>query len=324
MLMTKIIINKKKIIDNYKYYKKKDQITICVVKSNGYGTNIKKIVSILSKNNIDHYAVFTLKEARQIRKINKDCFILLLNSVESTNLKFCIENNITITINSFEDYKMLINYHYQGGVHIKYDTGMHRYGVNKSELYKIVNDNKLFINGIFSHLIGGKEYIKEIKSQIETFDKTLMKIDTRNMLIHITSTNSCDIVKSKYQNAIRIGMGLYGFINHINPAISLRLPICMKKKIQKNECCSYNNSFIAGDDGYIYVIPLGYHNMLLPNTKINVKGFKNAGDICMNCLLLFSKKLYRKKAITLNGYDLLKICKDNSYSIYWLLSSFIS
>ena len=56
----------------------------------------------------------------------------------------------------------------------------------------------------------------------------------------------------------------------------------------------------------------------------NCGSWVDDGDICMNCLLLFSKKLYRKKAITLNGYDLLKICKDNSYSIYWLLSSFIS
>jgi calcineurin-like phosphoesterase len=47
MLKPKIIIDKEKIIENYNYYKESSQITICVVKSNGYGITIDKIVSIL-------------------------------------------------------------------------------------------------------------------------------------------------------------------------------------------------------------------------------------------------------------------------------------
>lgn len=324
MLKPKIIIDKEKIIENYNYYKERNQITICVVKSNGYGITIDKIVSILSKNKINHYAVFTINEAKKIRKINKNCFILLLNSIEKKDLKYCLENNITITINSINDYNILIKNKYKGNVHIKVDTGMHRYGITENELLKIINKGKLSINGIFSHLIGGEDYYEEIKKQVNLFDSILSKIDLTNYLIHITSSNSCKIIKSKYQNAIRIGMGIYGFCTHINPALKLYLPISLKKRISKNEYCSYNKSFIAKEDGYIYIIPLGYHNMMLPKTKIILKDFINAGDICMNCLILYSKKNQRKKAITLNGYDLLKICKDNNYSIYWLLSSFTS
>ena len=324
MLKAKLIINKKKIIENYNYYKEINHTTICVVKGNAYGTNIINIVKLLAKYEVKHFAVFSLKEAKQIRKINKDYFILLLNSIEAKDLKYCFKNNITLSINSIKDYNLLIANNYQGFVHIKLDTGMHRYGVNKTEFLNIIKDNILNINGIFSHLIGNSSYYKEIKKQVDLFDDILSNIDTSNYLIHITSTNSCKIIKSKYQNAIRIGMGLYGFSDHLNPALSLYLPITLKREIKKGEYCSYNNSFIAKENGFLYVIPLGYYNSLLPSTKISLKGFINAGNICMNCLTLFSKKEYTKKAITLNGYDLLKLCSDNNYSIYWLLSSFTS
>lgn len=324
MLKPKLIIHENKLIENYNYYQNFSETVICVVKSNGYGTNITRLVSILLKNGANYFAVFSLKEALAIRKINKDCFILLLNSVEKEDLLTCFNNKLTISINSYKDYQMLLNQNYQGNAQIKFDTGMHRYGVSKQELLKIIKQNKIKISGIFSHLIGGQENYLDIQRQVRLFDETLEKIDTKDLLIHICSTNSCPIISSKYQNAIRIGMGLFGVTNHINPAFSIYLPISLKRFIRKNKSCSYNKSFITPSDGYLYIIPLGYYNFLLPDTKIAFKGFINAGKICMNCLILFNKFNYRKKAITLSGYDFINLCKYNNYSPYWLLSSFTS
>lgn len=324
MLEPYISLNRKKLYENIEYYKEQGETQIIVVKSNGYGVGIKRLVKALLECKINHFAVFTLKEAKKIRNIDKQCFILLLNSIEKNDLTYCYRQNITISINSYEDYLMLKRNRYKGYAHLKLDTGMHRYGVNEEEFYKIIRDNTLNITGIFSHLVGGIDEYPYIKKQADLFDSVLDKIDTSKYLIHICSTNSCKIIKSKYQNAIRIGMGIFGLMNHLNPCISLHLPITLKRAIKRNEYCSYNLSFKAEKDGFLYVIPLGYHNLFLPNTKIKINGFINAGNICMNCLILYSEKNIEKKAITLSSYDLIKISLDNNYSLYYLLSSFTS
>lgn len=323
MKHAKLFVNYQKLLENYKYYKNDIDTIICVVKSNAYGCSLKNIVSFLLNNNINHFAVFTLYEAIQIRRISNKCFILLLNSIEKKDIEQCKALDITISINSMDDYKIVKDNTYIP-VHIKIDTGMHRMGVSPKEFKEIINDNKLNITGIYSHLVGGINNINYLKKQINLFDSLLKDIDRTKYLIHICSSSSAKIIKSKYQNAIRIGLGLYGFSELNNPCISIKLPIVCKRTIKKNEYCSYDCSFKALENGYLYVIPIGYHNWLMPNTKIQIKDFVNAGKICMNYLVLYSTKNYTKKAITLNGYDLIKICKDNNYSIYWLLSSFTS
>ncbi len=319
----KLLINYSKLLENYNYYRTENETIICVVKSNAYGCSLNKIVSFLLNNGVQHFAVFTLKEAIQIRKLSNSCFILLLNSIEKKDLKKCQDLNITISINSILDYNLVKNTP-NISVHIKIDTGMHRVGVTSYEFKEIIANKKIKITGIFSHLVGGADNICYLKRQINLFDYLLKNIDKTKYLIHICSSSSAKIIKSKYQNAIRIGLGLYGFNELNNPCLKIELPITYKKVIKENEYCSYNCSFKAPKKGYLYIIPTGYHNWLLPNTKIKVQDFVNAGSICMNWLILYSTKNYTKKVITLNGYDLIKICKDNNYSIYWLLSSFKS
>lgn len=322
MKKAKIHIDKRKFKENYNYYANGKNNIIFVVKSNGYGCDINKITHLLLNEGANYFAVFTIKEALKIRKISSNSNILILNSIEEKDIHICEKNNFTVTINTLDDYLLLKKTNLS--VHIKIDTGLHRLGLYKEEFDIVFNDKSLNIKGIFSHLVGGKENIEYLTKQIETFDKIISHIDHDKYLIHICSSSSFNLVKSKYQNTVRIGMGIYGFSSFLNPCISLSLPIISKKEIKKNEYCSYDCSFKTSEDGFLYVIPIGYSNWLSPIIKLNYNGFEVAGKICMNTTILFSKNDYKRKVITLNGYDLINICNYNNISIYWLLSSFSS
>ena len=56
----------------------------------------------------------------------------------------------------------------------------------------------------------------------------------------------------------------------------------------------YQGEMVTLEPGYLYLIPLGYHNWLYPEFKLKFNNFINAGKICMNCLSLFSKNLYNR------------------------------
>lgn len=324
MKKARIIIDKIKLKENYHYYSRGTEKVIFVIKSNGYGCGINKIAKLLLNEGAKYFAVFTIKEAIKIRKISPNSFILILNSIEKKDIFICEKYNLTICINSIDDYLLIKKTKCYLPIHIKIDTGLHRLGLSEDEFNHVFNDKSLNITGIFSHLVGGKNNLDYLKKQIDTFDRIISLINHDNYLIHICSSSSFEIIKSKYQNAIRIGLGIYGFSNYFNPCISISLPIISKKQINANEYCSYDCSFKTPSTGYLYVLPIGYSNWLSQNIIFNYKDFVTAGKICMNTTILFSKNNLQKKVITLDGYDLIKLCHYNNISIYWLLSSFAS
>ena len=108
---------------------------IGVIKGNGYGLGIAKIANILIENEINILAVSTLEEAMELKKAEIEADILLLGgTAEKEELTELIENNIIITISSFEDidtiekiYEEKNNTELEIKAHIKIDTGFNIY-----------------------------------------------------------------------------------------------------------------------------------------------------------------------------------------------------
>jgi Alanine racemase len=117
---------------DYKYY-------IAVLKGNAYGHGMK-VVNQIVENGFNYIAVFSINDALEIRKYNKNIPILLLCPILLEKLDIAKDNNLTITVHDINYLKELVKLNYKLKIHLKLDTGMNRLGFkDKAEVVYAVN-----------------------------------------------------------------------------------------------------------------------------------------------------------------------------------------
>ena len=309
----------KKEYSDYEYY-------FGVVKGNAYGHG-DYIVNGLIEAGINYLAVSSLEEALSIREYNKEISILVLEPINIKFLDICIENNITITLCDYEYYKELIKYMELSKlkIHLKIDTGMNRLGIdNKVYITEIVNDNRLNIEGIYTHFATSGYIDKHWDNQLEKFKYLTGDIDLSKIkIVHLGRSNTLTTHKKlSFCNGIRLGIVMYGFDNKINlgtgikgivrryknkltrkinniseptetnlkvdTAFSLYTEVMQVKKCKKGSFVGYGANYKLESDSYIAVLPIGYFDGVnnFKHVVINNKIYDIIGDACMDMIMV--------------------------------------
>jgi len=294
--------NVKKITSKYKNY----QYYIGVVKANAYGHG-DYIINDLIKGGINYLAVSSLEESLSIRKYNKDIPILVLEPVNLDYLNIVIENKITITIDSLNYAKSLLEQQLPSKlkIHIKLDTGMNRLGIkNKKEVTTTINllkENKnIILEGIYTHI--GTSGINDIyyDQSINKFIELTSNINLSEIpIVHLN--RSITLVHHQiypFETGVRLGIIMYGFNQSIpNPtgikkikrnllikklgisesilyndldlktAFSLYSEIISIRKVSKGEYVGYGANYIAKEDIIVGTIPIGYYDGITSSMK---------------------------------------------------------
>ena len=295
--------NIKNYFNNYEYY-------FGVVKGNAYGHDIH-IIDYLIKSGINYLAISSLEEALKVRKINKDIPILCLEPIDLEYLNICLENNITIVIHDYEYYKELIKKNIDKNlkVHLKIDSGMNRIGLKDknqiNEIYKeLLNNDNIFLEGIFTHLATTGISDKYWDEQVSKFKYLIKDIDLNKIpIVHMArSIAFLDHPKIDICNGIRMGIAMYGYdpnpierndfksklkkikakirikkynisptVNkspvELKPAFSLYSEIMQIKYVKKGEFVGYGAGYIAQEDIIIGTIPIGYDDGIFRKSK---------------------------------------------------------
>ena len=154
-----------------------DNTKFCaVVKDDAYGHGIVQVASKIY-NTVDMFAVKNIEEAKKLRYGGIDKDILILIPVNEKEIYDALRFNFTLTIASFCDAKALLNVVKKSGqkvkVHIKFNTGMNRQGIDSIEELKYViefllKNSCIFIEGLFSHF-ACPEKRKKRKKQVDKF-----------------------------------------------------------------------------------------------------------------------------------------------------------
>ena len=136
-----------KTYSGYKYY-------FGVVKANCYGHG-EYLVNKMIESGINYLCTSSLEEALSIRKFNKDIPILCFGYISPDNFKIVEENNITITIISYEYFKEVKDTKYKVKAHLKINSGMNRLGVKDKnevkEIYDTLKDSNIYLEGVYTH-----------------------------------------------------------------------------------------------------------------------------------------------------------------------------
>src|SRR3989338_562943 len=132
-LRTRLEIDRKAIFNNYKIFRallsKKTKL-MAVVKSNAYGHSLLDFSKEMQRLDADWLGVVSIVEALALRREGISLPILVLGYTFPERFKEAAENDISITVSTFENLdaatKFKFNLKRRLKIHIKVDTGMHR------------------------------------------------------------------------------------------------------------------------------------------------------------------------------------------------------
>lgn len=313
-------------LDNIRYNLKniknllKEDTKICgVVKANAYSHGAVQISKFLERENVDYLAVSRLEEGLELRQNDINLPILCLGYIPNDSIENAIENDISLTIFSYETAKLAseiaINLNKQAKFHIKIDTGMSRIGfmVNESSINEIINISKLknvFIEGIFTHFATADEKNKSFTyNQVEKFKFVLERLKDENIDIpikHVSNSAAIMDCKDLNLNMVRCGIILYGHypsedvnkdIIDLKPAMSLKTRVSHIKELNKDIGISYGLKYSTLENERIITIPIGYadgFSRMQEKPKVYIKDleFDVVGRICMDqCMVRVDKDI---------------------------------
>jgi len=276
----KVNINRLK--SNFTYLKSKLKTKtkiIAVMKAYAYGHGDIILAKKLEEFGVHALWVADFEEGSRLRENGVQIPIIIANPGAKSTKKI-IENNLDVVIYNFKLLQLYGELNKEICIHIKFNTGMNRYGFNPDEIELLakvlLKYPKLKIQSICSHLAATDNPKKDefTNKQFLVFDRictTFFQELGYEVDRHILNTNGVlRFAKNEYE-MVRLGIGLYGIAddNHLQQISTLKSVVAQVRKITQGDQIGYNASFVAATDMQIGIIPFGYADGL--NRKLSAK-----------------------------------------------------
>ncbi|MBT3253267.1 MAG: alanine racemase [Candidatus Marinimicrobia bacterium] len=262
------------ITQNYTYFQKRvhPAQVIPVVKANAYGHGATEITQHLhTKLGVETFAVATIEEAQELAALFPEISILIFSRVFPSELHSVPENAI-LTVGSMEDAQALLNSDVPRiRVHLNINTGMNRIGLSSQEAIELISskDSHLQIEGVYSHF-SSSDTVSEIaytnqNREFHAIAEKLLTIGFQGM-IHIANSAAGLHEQQNPYDAIRLGIGLYGYDTtpdgehqgSLKPAMTIKAPLIRVARIQASESVSYAEKWQTSIDTNIGTLRIGY------------------------------------------------------------------
>lgn len=301
--------------NNYRSLIKKETGVIAMVKADAYGTGAVEVSRTLQAQGADYLAVAVVEEGVQLRRAGISMPVMVLNPIAS-NYNALIEYNLEPTVFSTDELEKLnlyLNNWHNGRdrlkIHVKLDTGMHRFGFQEEQLdglsTLLTNSPRVEVATIFSHLATADCPTQDDYTvmQLENFERMSSHLISRlgyTPRRHILNTAGI-LTHPEYQyDYVRLGIGLYG-ISPIdgNRAVKLQTVGTLSTRISalqhrhEGDTVGYSRRGKITGEAIIATLPVGYADGLprrLGNGNISflVNGVMcpTVGNICMDICMI--------------------------------------
>lgn len=281
-----------------------DVAVMPVIKANGYGHGAVAIAPTLMECGATYLAVATLSEALDIKEAHPDYPLFILGHTPDRFLHYIVENDITQTVFSLAQVRILGDLAKKAGktakVHVKLDTGFHRLGCMptpeyEEEVYQMFQVENVEVEGIFSHLALAGE--AENEQQFGLFTDFTDRLKQRGCTFryeHIADSIACVDYPQYRLNMIRPGALIYGMIGFhighlpVEQCLTFRTAISQLHTLEEGEGLSYDYAWKAPRKSVIATLPFGYADGYPRNMRdkgyVTIQGIKCpiVGVICMD------------------------------------------
>lgn len=311
---------------------------ILVVKANAYGHGDVEVCRYAKEHcHIDFFAVSSLDEALHVHHAVAPAHILILGYTDPAHIQTLIANRISATVPSFAYAQQLPDVCDGLRVHIKVDTGMNRLGCRDSEEVKrtiaLLERKHCTIEGIFSHYASSDDNTAFSQLQQKRFLSLLDELPHPIPYVHLANTDGALDYPDSRTNAIRVGLGAYGYStrHELQPALSLFSKIAMVKQVPPHQPISYGCTYTTSTTEWIATLPIGYADGWIRANQGRTAWCNGAyvpfvGRICMDqCMVRLPDELPVGTIVELLGsHSLLQTAADElntiPYEVLCLLS----
>jgi alanine racemase len=292
---------------------------IPVLKSNAYGHGIRLVAKALKDRQLPYIAVDGYFEALRIREVS-DQPVLVMGAILPENYQKIKYHKFAFVVQDEAGIRALGDTGKPVNVHLEANTGMNRYGAKPDDMVKltklILGYKNLTLEGVMSHLADSDgDDPATVDVAVDQFDACVEAVQAAGAnptLFHVAQSAGSIQAKSKYANAIRLGVGLYGNnpfphdhklspqLQDLRPALRLVSTITRVIELRKGDKVSYNYTFKAPADMTIGVLPLGYYegvNRALSNVgvvKVGEHTTPIVGRVCMNHTMISLERIQAK------------------------------
>ncbi|MBR2617595.1 MAG: alanine racemase [Clostridia bacterium] len=222
---------------------------LAVIKANAYGHGAERVANALH-GEVDGFCVAIAEEGISLRYAGVSLPVLVFSPpLNSEEAEKCIRHELTMTVDGALSLKRILTaaklLQKPAYVHCKVETGMHRLGMEGEELRQVfaaANAHPLIrVTGAYTHFscVADAEYTK---GQYERFLRLTapLKAVNPNLLLHAGATGAIRYGNRFSLDAVRPGIGLYGYgIEGVSPILSLSAPILKRGKASAGERLGY-------------------------------------------------------------------------------------
>ncbi len=251
---------------------------MCVLKANAYGHGALPLAHALNRMGIDNFCVATLSEGIELRRGGIRGEILILGYTHPDRFSDLAKYRLTQTVLDGAYAEQLSACKRKLNVHLKIDTGMHRLGERperEDELYRVFQYKNLRVTGTYTHLCCADSDepadISFCTGQKNAFRKTVRALEGRGCdcgKLHLLASHGLIRYPEWGGDLVRTGIALYGVLSRredlkncpvrLRPVLSLKARVARVQTIRAGEGVGYGLEYVAGRDGKIAVLAIGY------------------------------------------------------------------
>ena len=347
---SQLTINKNNFKHNYTFFRSKllqSTKLLVLVKANAYGHGDIECSKLLEEFGADYLAVATPDEGIRLKN---DCIKLpiIILTPGNDNFDEIITHSLEPSIVDFDAIRSFLKSVTKLGkskypVHIKFDTGMHRVGFEKSEIKELaafLNSNPAIeVKSIFSHLAAADDPSHDdfTRSQINLYTEMyeeLTSLIKYKPIRHLLNSSGIERFTYAQMDMVRLGVGIYGtsYVDEskLKPVGYLEAPVIHIRNVTEGTVGYGRHGKLDGHPKVIATIPLGYadgvnRHLGRGEASFMLNGVRvpTIGNICMDALMLDITGVDAKVGDTVTVFgdnptatELARILKTISYEIF--------
>lgn len=256
---------------------------MAVVKNNAYGHGLVEVSLAAIKGGAGWLGVVHVWEGVALRQAGIKVPILVLGWVNEDEISEAVEYEIDVPIMSISQAKAIeakiTKKKHSLRIHIKIETGLHRFGVREKELkqlFDFISKSKKFeLVGAYSHLAAVEEAnLDYALRQKERFEVQLKTLKTKQPLIrHLGATSATILLPETHFDMVRCGIGIYGLWPSpetrfeakkrnikikLMPALAWVQKIAAIKEVPAGEAVGYGCAWVPHRNSVVALLPIGY------------------------------------------------------------------
>jgi alanine racemase len=274
-----------------------------VVKAQAYGTGARAIACTAIAAGARWLAVARVHEARELRDAGLHCPILVMTRTHPNDAEEAVDLNLTVTVENVGLARAVgasaMRRGRRAAIHVKVDTGLHRFGVRPNEALPLVRSLSLLdgveVQGLYTHFASADEPDPAFtREQLECFLRVSNDLENagyRFPVRHAANSAGTIAFREAHLDLVRVGLALYGVSPSgslpdglaLHPAVSLRAHVARVVHLAAGEGVGYGQTWHASRPSQVALVTAGYAdgvprrlsnrgNVLLRGTRCPIVG----------------------------------------------------